>query len=644
MRHILFLLIYPILIFLVFVSCQDDVESVTSSDLYIASFSASHLISDSVMTRATDLKFNEGDEIGIYVVRKEGVDSELLPEGNFADNKRYVIDRNGNLKPVGKEDQIYLSKKESYAFYAYYPYTYNMNNPTNFWFYTELDQSVKENYVRADVMCARNLSGVNNGGILLQFERKLALVELYFNKASGKTISSALMNVVKSTFILNLGKNEVVTYKNNEGCVKMNLYQENNDYYIFRALLPEQELQGEYLFEFVIDGEVIQYKATSTTPLCSGRKSMYLLNMQYRILAHQRDAGTGMVQINKEIFNHGETVHIKAIPEKNYYFEGWYESPLVGWQEYLSKVTDSFDYSFTATKPVWYIAVFKPIEHFLGVKIVTEGGGVGGTIYGGNRNERQGASTSVWTESRYGFNFVGWYENDILMSTNPVYNFTMPDHPLELEARFKRNLITVTIDCYPSKEILAPYYNNPAQIVRAYGDIVTLYGNLVSDSPYVFDGWYENEVYLNRDYAYIFAAETNRTLLAKYGLRVFSLGEADASTTYETPGYFTNTFNSRHPHSVDMRAGQKIRLTGNVEYQEFVTEHSIPFTISGKELVVKIGERVIYRTNEFEDFIFTAPENGTYTFHYSMILTGRLLSGERAKGTMVISRAAWFID
>lgn len=646
MKYMLLLWIYLTILF-TGTSCQDKIETQLEASQEAVTFTATQTSSDSITTRATDTGFQSGDEIGIYVVRRSGNTSEKLKiSGNYADNKRYRIDSNGQLQPYSNADKIYLSKSEVYDFYAYYPYNENLSDPTNYDFYVNMDQTTAEVYTKNDVMIAQNTSGINNGSVSLLFERKFALVETYFEKVAGKVVTSASLNGVKNTAFLNIGTNRASTELNNAGNIKMNLYAENEYFYIFRAILPVQELKGNYLFEFTINDQIVQYKATSVTPLAEGKKSTYLLNMQYRIRAYQRDAGTGNVTgAEKEVFNHGEDVHLAATPTPNYDFAGWYESPMIGWQTNLTKVTDQPDYYFTASKSVWYIALFKCIRQPITLKAITLGGySNGGITYGNGGEGNQGQLYSIRAITSDGFIFNGWYEDDILVSTELTYVFTVPDHPVTLEARFQKKLVTIKIDCYPSKEVLAPYYDKPSEVVRNYGTEITLYGYILTDSPYTFDGWYENGTYITRDYAYIFTATKNRNLLAKYGLRAFGLGSSGQSKIETQPGFFTRSLNDDNYHPTYMRAGQKLRITGYAQYQSYISEHSIPVTISNKWLIIKDGERIIYQTGNFEDFFFIAPENSTYTFYYSMTIEGRLLPGERAGGTLVISRSAWFVD
>lgn len=632
---------------LIFTACQEkDVFADSVNNLQAAVFKAVQVAPNGVNTRATDGGFEQGDQIGIYVVRRNSNNDQgtLKAAGNYADNKRYVIDQNGRLQPFSAEDQIFLSHSEVYDFYAYYPYDAAMTDPTNYEFRVSADQINKTDYTASDFMLARNL-GSKGQDIALVFERKMALVEMYFQKVDGKSVSAAVITMVKYNAFLNFSTNESQTGTYIPSQVRMNLYRETSDSYVFRALLPVQELKGNYIFHFTVDDEVLHYNATTITPLTAGKRSIYTINMQYHIQAFPQYLVTGSVTgIEKEIFNHGENIHVRAVANPGYYFVGWYESLMVGWQDNLPRISDQPDLYVTATKSVCYIARFDPILQPIIVKAVTLGDDDnGGTVYGSG-NFVQGQLHSVRAVAKEGFDFIGWYVDNVRASNSLTYEFTVPDHPVTLEARFQRKLITITLDCYPSKEVLAPYYDKPSKVTAKYGDEIKLYGLILTDSPYTFDGFYENGIYLNRNYPYIFKATEDRRIELRYGWRIFGLGAGDAFGILSQPGYFTRSTNDKDIHPTFMNKGQKVRITGKAECQVYINECSTPVRITDKKLAIKIGDRVVWENSDFEDFIFTAPENATYTFHYSMTVEGRLQEGERVGLTTSLTRMAWFIE
>ncbi len=255
-----------------------------------------------------------------------------------------------------------------------------------------------------------------------------------------------------------------------------------------------------------------------------------------------------------------------------------------------------------------------------------------------------GKQCRVSAKAEAGSVFNGWYRNNVLVSQEADYVFTVTED-VDLTASFSKADVKITIDCQPSRETLAPYYPSfLAESVYPYGYTLKLHGWLLSDSPYTFDGWYdENGVYITRDYEYVLTATKDRYLTAKYGLRIFSLS-ASSSIWPEEPGYFSGSHIDANKHPTFLKKGQQVRITGDSELQIFIHEFSTPVKIMENKLTIKIGERVVWEGSEYTDFIFTAPEDATYTFHYSMSVEGFLAEGERAGITFVMSRTAWIVE
>lgn len=101
-----------------------------------------------MFTRATDATFENGDEVGVYVVNYNGnTAGTLLADGNHADNIRHTFSTKWTPDEV-----IYWKDKTTRAdFYAYYPYA----QPTNiaaYPFSVNADQSSEDNYRAGDFL------------------------------------------------------------------------------------------------------------------------------------------------------------------------------------------------------------------------------------------------------------------------------------------------------------------------------------------------------------------------------------------------------------------------------------------------------------------------------------------------------------
>lgn len=278
-------------------------------------------------------------------------------------------------------------------------------------------------------------------------------------------------------------------------------------------------------------------------------------------------------------------------------------------------------------------------------------GAAGGTVSGmggefaawGEVYVADGGQCRVSAKAEAGSEFNGWFRNNVLVSQEAEYVFTVTED-IDLVASFSKSNVKITIDCQPSRETLSPYQPSfLAECYYPYGYSFSLHGWLHPDSPYVFDGLYdENGVYLGREYEYVLTATEDRHLTARYGLRIFSLSAA-SSLWADDPGYFSGSHIETNRHPTFLRRGQRVRIIGKSELQN-AQGFSNPVKVTENKLTIKIGERIILETSEYTDFIFTAPEDATYTFYYSMAAEGILVEGERARITFVMSREAWIVE
>lgn len=78
-------------------------------------------ISTSILSRATDLAFEAGDQIGLFVVnhQADGSAATLQTTGNYIDNTKFIYD--GTWKAASP---TYWKDNSTHAdFYIYYPYS-----------------------------------------------------------------------------------------------------------------------------------------------------------------------------------------------------------------------------------------------------------------------------------------------------------------------------------------------------------------------------------------------------------------------------------------------------------------------------------------------------------------------------------------
>lgn len=107
-------------------------------------------VNDRENTRVTDLAFEVGDQIGLFVVNRnaDGTAQVLKTTGNHVDNMRFTY--NATWTP---DAPIYwLDDKTNADFYIYYPYTATVADVAAMPFSVNADQSAEATYKAGDVI------------------------------------------------------------------------------------------------------------------------------------------------------------------------------------------------------------------------------------------------------------------------------------------------------------------------------------------------------------------------------------------------------------------------------------------------------------------------------------------------------------
>lgn len=112
-------------------------------------------ISTSVSSRATDLAFEVGDKIGLYVVNHnaDGSAAALKVSGNHVDNMQYTY--NSSWTPA---TQTYWKDNTTHAdFYLYYPYTSTITSIDAMPYSVKANQSQLSDYKAGDLMIGKTI-------------------------------------------------------------------------------------------------------------------------------------------------------------------------------------------------------------------------------------------------------------------------------------------------------------------------------------------------------------------------------------------------------------------------------------------------------------------------------------------------------
>lgn len=383
-----------------------------------------------IKTRATDVNFETGDRIGIFVVKRSDPDIQgtLQPSGNYADNKLYIINSSGKLEPRSESDKIYLLPGDVYDCYAIYPY--QQIESTKHPITIPTDQSIKEDYQKSDLMFAKTL-GIKNiySSIDLSFRHLMALVEVHLKKEPDLFISQIELVNCKRKASLDLASGTLKDV-NFQGKIKMHKFAENDSYYTFRAIIPEQTFicRNPIFSVYKSNSRYENYKVNKELHAPAGVKTIYEFNMQYVLNPYSISPEMGSVS-GYGIFNHGDNVTVYALPKEGYLFESWKD---------INGRVLSYDqnYSFRITELLNIGASFKPKTYQITTTSNSPTWSTGKVQGSGSYSYGSQCTVNAIPADEY-CRFFGWYENDVLVSTDMNYTFPVTENRILL-AKFDR--------------------------------------------------------------------------------------------------------------------------------------------------------------------------------------------------------------
>jgi hypothetical protein len=145
-------------------------------------------------TRATDNKWTQNDEIGIYMLKKSGASFDYDLSKAWRKNRKYKIGSSGRFEPEGDADKLYYpAGGEPVRFVAYYPYASGATsaNALTFDFAGQSTKPLKE---AKDFLFHRGETDYSksNSDIVLSFSHKFSKILMTVLKGDGGPSLSAL--------------------------------------------------------------------------------------------------------------------------------------------------------------------------------------------------------------------------------------------------------------------------------------------------------------------------------------------------------------------------------------------------------------------------------------------------------------------
>lgn len=243
------------------------------------------------LTRATDVAFEEGDEIGIYAVKRSGnTVGTMLANGNFCDNRKYIY-HSGSFQPATASDIIYPPSGEKVDFYAYYPYNSSVN-PLSLTLNSYTNQSIGSNYKASDYLFSKAEGGYINGKspVSLTFSHLMGLVEVVVTRSGSDAITSAEVVGAMTDQTGHLQTGALSITNNAKKQVTMLLKDETTSQYLFRVLLPSGNVfsTGREAFVFTLsNGSTKKFVSNADLGVQSGKITRFNLNLPTDIITYQ---------------------------------------------------------------------------------------------------------------------------------------------------------------------------------------------------------------------------------------------------------------------------------------------------------------------------------------------------------------------
>lgn len=120
-----------------------------------------------------------------------------------------------------------------------------------------------------------------------------------------------------------------------------------------------------------------------------------------------------------------------------------------------------------------------------------------------------GDNVKIRAEGRPGYTFIGWYENDNLISSDRDFEFNMPKANISYQARWVPCLIDLSVN-----DSLAGYITGMPEITEINQEITLLANTRMG---YTFDGWYIGETLVSSNEEYnIKITNESKTYTAKW--------------------------------------------------------------------------------------------------------------------------------
>lgn len=239
----------------------------------------------------------------------------------------------------------------------------------------------------------------------------------------------------------------------------------------------------------------------------------YELNV-YTISVSVEPEGAGSVE-GDDVYAHGETVLLTATPAGGYVFDHWSDDG--------NLVHEDPEYTFQATSDRNLVAHFSPDVFTINAQPNNE---EFGTVEGAGEYEA-GSEATLNALPETGYHFMYWKEDDNIVSTEPVYVFTVTSD---------RNLVAhFALEVYTIEALVNDPDFGYTEGSGNYG-----FGDEVTLTAFPFEGhhfikWTEEGEEVSSEIIYVFTATANRSLMAHFAVNEYTITASSGPNGGITP-------------------------------------------------------------------------------------------------------------
>ncbi|HOI34435.1 MAG TPA: Ig-like domain-containing protein [Mesotoga infera] len=280
-------------------------------------------------------------------------------------------------------------------------------------------------------------------------------------------------------------------------------------------------------------------------------------------------------------YDHGDTVNLVAAANEGYEFINWTENGV--------QVSANDAYSFMATANRTLVANFR-----LKTYTITATAGAGGSINpAGNVNVTHGSNQSFAITPNTGYEIEDVKVDGVSIGAVSTYNFTNVTTNHTIHATFRLKSYTIVVSANP-----------PAggTITGAgsydHGDTVNLVA--AANEGYEFINWTENGVQVSANDAYSFMATANRTLVANFRLKTYTItATAGAGGSINPAGNVNVTHGSNQSFAITPNTGYEIEdvkvdgvsigAVSTYNFTNVTTNHTIHATFRLKSYTIVVS-------------------------------------------------------